>query len=387
MQSSHIFIFFIISMGIFLMPLIASKLKIPGAVSEMLYGVVIGQSILNLVPITPENRWIDIMADFGFIILMFLAGLEINFNVLKKRGIKSLRLPILSFMVSFTLAIMVVILFDLNSSFIFILSATGIGLIIPVMKELNIENTNPGQELFIFALIAELLTLITFTLFEFYTQSGLSLKLLYLPMMVLVSYLILKSFYVISWWFPEKVSNWIHPRDSRESGLRMAFTMMFMLVLFAVLFHIEHIIGAFIAGMIIAFTFRNKGTLEEKLNGFGYGFFIPIFFISVGLHFDLQSVLTLPSLKIFIYLLILGITIKLISSLLLIPQGISIRNALASGLMLAAPLTLLVALGMILLDLNMITTVAHNAIIFLAMVTGVMNPVLFKILRREEEEF
>jgi CPA2 family monovalent cation:H+ antiporter-2 len=78
--------------------------------------------------------------------------------------------------------------------------------------------------------------------------------------------------------------------------------------------------------------------------------------------------------------------IKLVSSLPLLFQGFKFRNVIATSFMLSAPLTLLVAIGMIELKLGLITAKTNNAIIFLAIVTGVLYPIFFKVFYKEQNE-
>ena len=386
MQDYHIYTLLIITFGAFIVPIFAPFFRLPGAVAEMLYGMIIGKSLLNIIDLSHNAKWLNFMADFGFIILMFLAGLEINFGDLKKKGLKALSLPIFSFLISVVLSVIIINTLKMNTALVFIVMATGIGLLIPVLKDLDLEKKEFGSMLFILGLTAELLTLLLFTFFEVYHLHGFSIRILQMPLMILISIIFLKVLYLISWWFPDKVIHFIHPKDSKEIGIRMSFILMFSLITIALIFHIEFIIGALIAGMVISATFKEKGTLEEKMNGIGYGFFIPIFFINIGINFDLNSILEEKTFYIFIKLMIIAFFIKFISSLPLLFKGIKFRNILATSFMLAAPLTLLVAIGMIELKLGLITLQTNNAIIFLAIITGVVYPVLFKILYKEQDE-
>ena len=76
--------------------------------------------------------------------------------------------------------------------------------------------------------------------------------------------------------------------DPDELGIRSSIALMLVLVGVSVFFDIEPILGAFLAGTIFAFTFSNRGTLESSLKGFSYGFLIPIFFINIGLNYDIS---------------------------------------------------------------------------------------------------
>ena len=385
MRDYHIYTLLIITFGAFIVPILAPYFRMPGAVAEMLYGMIVGKSLLNAID-GRNTEILNFMADFGFIILMFLAGLEIDFGDLKRKGVKSLKMPVFSFIISLVLSVVAITALNMNSALIFIVMATGIGLLIPVLKDLNLEKKEFGSMLFILGLVAELLTLLVFTFYEVYQQHGFSIRVLQMPVMIVISIIFLKLLYLISWWFPDKVIHFIHPKDSKEIGIRMSFILMFSLVSIALIFHIEFIIGALIAGMVISATFKEKGALEEKMNGIGYGFFIPIFFINIGINFEVKSILEKETFYMFLTLLGIAFFIKFVSSLPLLLKNIKFRNVLATSFMLSAPLTLLVAIGMIELKLGLINAQTNNAIIFLAIVTGVVYPILFKILYKEQNE-
>ncbi len=368
------------------MPLIAPKLKIPGAVAEILYGVIIGKSFLDLIHLE-QGGLVSFLADFGFVVLMFLAGLEIEFGDLKNKGIRGMKIPTISFTISLILSVIAIFVFRLPKPLIFIVTATGVGLIIPVLKELNITKAKIGQEIFLFALVAELLTLLIFTIFEIYQHNGISWQLLQLPLMIIVAIVFLKILYTIAWWYPERLYQVINPHDSKQIGVRLSFLLMFILVAIAIFFKIEFIIGALIAGIIISATFKEKEVLEEKMSAIGYGFLIPIFFINIGLNFDISAALKMNTITIFIQLFFIALFVKLISGLFLTFHEISLRNSFASGFLLAAPLTLLVAIGMIELRLGLIDEITNNAIILLAMVTSILYPILFKVIYKKEKVY
>ena len=77
--------------------------------------------------------------------------------------------------------------------------------------------------------------------------------------------------------------------DPDEIGIRFSLALLFVFVGLAILLDMDPILGAFMAGAIFAFVFRDSGDLEERLSGFAYGFLIPIFFISVGVRFPLDA--------------------------------------------------------------------------------------------------
>lgn len=85
MEPADAFSLVIFYSGAFIMPLIAARLHMPAAVGEILFGVAVGTSGLGWVHPTPFT---DFLSDLGFIFLMFLVGMEIDFNRIEKEGVK-----------------------------------------------------------------------------------------------------------------------------------------------------------------------------------------------------------------------------------------------------------------------------------------------------------
>ncbi len=89
-----------------------------------------------------------------------------------------------------------------------------------------------------------------------------------------------------AWWFPHSFQRWVREEDPSELGVRFGFVLMLGLAALAAWVGLEAILGAFLAGMLFAYVFRETGVLETKLVALGQGFFVPIFFINVGVTFE-----------------------------------------------------------------------------------------------------
>jgi len=140
----------------------------------------------------------------------------------------------------------------------------------------------------------------------------------------------------------------------------------------------EVILGAFMAGVIVSLVAGpEESMLREKLDALGYGFFIPIFFISVGCRFDLGAMLgSSQGLVLFPLLLAAAYAVKLVPALVY-RLAFSWRESIAGGFLLSSRLSLIIAASALALDQGLISDAVNANIILVAMVTCTLSPVLF----------
>jgi len=148
----------------------------------------------------------------------------------------------------------------------------------------------------------------------------------------------------------------------------------------ASLLGIESVLAAFLAGGIIALVFRERGALDRKLSGFSYGFLIPIFFIDVGIRFDLTAVTDVDALLFTGKLVIAAFAVKTASALVLVLRGHGLRSIAAAAALLSARLSLIIVVAEIGRHLGFISSSQEGSIILLAIVTTIVAPTLFRWL-------
>ena len=168
--------------------------------------------------------------------------------------------------------------------------------------------------------------------------------------------------------------------DPEELGIRSSIALMLTLVGVAVLFEIEAILGAFLAGTIFAFIFPNRGSLESSLKGFSYGFLIPIFFINIGLNYDISVFSNTEFYIGVMYLFAIAIIVKLLPTLLLAFSGVSFRQFFAGGFLLSARFSLIIAMAEIGVEIDLISKSIEQQIILLAVLTATVSPIGYKLL-------
>jgi len=365
--------------GSFLMPVLSGRIRVPSPVLLIVYGVAVGPQALHWIH---SGEVVPFLYEVGFIVLMFLAGLEIDFNEIRSRG----RGPILTgvgiCLAIFGLAFSVAGVLDLHPIFGLALGATSVGLPLAVLKETGRVRTTAGQGVILLASLGEFLTLIGMTLAYFGVKYGASFQTVWgltkLAGVLVFAALTLRVFMAMAWWRPTRFERMVEADDGSEIGVRAALLLMMVFSVLAMLAGVESIIGAFLAGTLIAFVLRGKKILEEKLAVVGHGLFVPIFFIIVGLEFDL-GVITWDNLVVALQLLLAVFVVRLLPSLALLRQGLSVRDTVGTASLLSAPLTLMVAIAALGGEIGALDAQSRGTLVLLAVVTGGVFPVLYRL--------
>jgi CPA2 family monovalent cation:H+ antiporter-2 len=376
-----------------LVPILASRLKsvsLPIVVGEILAGIIIGKSGFGWVHETQE---LEFLADFGFIYLMFLSGLEMNFSVLLQPsapyGGRPLRqrpvfLATTTFLGSVLLAVAVGYLLTslgLARSAVLmglILSTTSLGVVVPVLKEQGYLKGVYGQCLLLAALISDFMTLLLLSAMFAWESDGLSPKLmLFLGLLAAFAAAVHVGQRMRRKPFLRRTLEELS-HATAQIRVRGAFAIMVSWVFLADKLGAEVILGAFLAGAFISII---SGKAEEahrqKLEAIGYGFFIPIFFIHVGTIFDLKALTASPQALLLVPFLVLAAYLVKLAPAVLFRFAFTWRETLGGGVLLAARLSLIIAAASIALELKLITPATNAALILVAIISCTLSPVLF----------
>ena len=373
----------IISLGAFLLPLIAQRISIPSIVLEIAYGILVGP-VLGIVKI---SEFISGLAIFGFMLLMFLSGFEIELDTFREKGLKTLSIPLAIYVATVATSFYLIITLDYPIFLALVLCTTSVDIVITVLRSDDTIKTNYGQSLFMSALIADIFTLIGVTVFASLQHSeGFSISNLNVILYFLIVILILRIIRRVAWWNPQIFSRMFDGNDPEEMGIRSSIALMLTLVGVAVLFDIEYILGAFLAGTLFAFTFPNRGSLENSLKGFSYGFLIPIFFINIGLNYDIEVFKNTEFYIQVLSLLGIALIVKIVPSLFLIFTKIKLRQLVAGGFLLAARFSLIIAMAEIGVELDLISKALEQQIILLAVLTATISPIFYRIFSPKSTE-
>ncbi len=379
----------------FFVPVLLARFRhIPVVVGEIIAGIIVGPSILGLVHV--DDHTLELLAEIGFAFLMFLSGLEIDFSVLfaaskrkkepdRKPG--TLGLAGLSF--GITLALALAIGFGLFSTGLahdpwmmtLILSTTSLGIVVPVLRERGLSSGRLGQTILLASLLADFLTMFLITVYVAIRSTGITFDILLIVLLFIPVVLLYQL--GARWLRIPAVRRLIQELSDATSQIKVrgAFALMIAFVVMAELIGAELILGAFLAGVLAALLSRSEDSeLRHKLDAIGFGFFIPLFFVYVGVQFDLKAFLSEPSSLILLpVLLISSFGLKLISAFVF-RMSFSWRETIASGFLLSARLSLIIAASAIGLELGAISESTNAAIILVAALTATISPLVFNIM-------
>lgn len=372
---------FWISLGALLVPMISRRIKVPSAVGELIFGIVFGSHVLGLIT---RDDFIDLMAQLGFAILMFSAGMEIDFAPLRKRGSRILSIGWQWVIITFLGGWAAVTITGLGPWPVLAVCSVSIGLASVFLRERGLLGSGLGQAVLAAGLIGESLSILLLTVLDFHHQLGFSREFFFsvsqFAGIFVLAYLFMRVFRFIIWWYPKKIQAFIESGDPLELGVRLAIALLFIFVAAAAALHVESILGAFIAGALFGFIFQEREVVADKINAIGQGFFVPIFFIVVGSHFDpLTSLLGVSPAELGLLLLV-ALTVKLVPSLVFIRMGLGWREILGGGLLFSAPLTLTVAVAEIGERIGALSSSMKGSLIVVAITTGLICPFLARII-------
>jgi Kef-type K+ transport system membrane component KefB/Trk K+ transport system NAD-binding subunit len=384
-------------------PVLAKRLDrfgIPIVVFEIIAGMVVGGSGINLIKPSPI---LTFLAEFGFAFLMFLSGLELDLKLLnptrpvaehERRWTQALPLGALIFLATLLIAFAAAALLAPSGATSspmllgLILSTTSLGVVVPVLKERELTGTHFGQYILVASSIADFATLLLLTTVIAILRRGLTLDLLLIPTLLLI--------FIMAARFSSRTSQRGRFQQALSSlssattqiRVRGAIALMVAWVVLAEAFGVELILGAFLAGAIASMlSGHDDQGAREKLDAIGYGFFIPIFFIMVGVEFNLQAVLeTTQGLLLLLWLIVVAAAVK-IGPALLLKLRFNWRQTLGGAMLLSSRLSLIIAASAISLSMGLISETINSVIILLAIITVTIAPFLFnRIYPRHEEQ-
>ena len=365
----------IISLGAFALPILANRVKIPSIVLEIAYGLLIGP-VLGLVT---SSEFISGLAILGFFLLMFLSGVEIELDTFEDKGIKQLSTPLFIFLGTLGMSLLIVDFLQYDLFLALVLGTTSVGIVVPILRTDEKIKSQYGQVILLAAIIADFLTLVIATVYASIVNTGdLLTSSLNAVLYFIVIFLVLRLLRRAAWWYPETFQRLFNADDPEEIGIRASLAMMLSLVGLSVLFNIEPILGAFLAGTVFALVFPNRGSLETSLKGFSYGFLIPIFFINIGLNYDIGILTNRTFYVEVIFLFALAIFVKLVPSFVMLIFNIKIRDIFAAGFLLSARFSLIIAMAEIGVELGLLSQKVESEIIFLAALTATFAPIGYR---------
>jgi Kef-type K+ transport system membrane component KefB len=369
----------------------APAVRIPSIVLEIVAGIVVGPAVLGWVHVDDP---VQVFSTFGLAYLLFLAGLEIDFDRL--RG-KVLRLALLGFVASLAIAIVVGFLLKaggLASQPLFVaivLSATSLGVLVPVLKDAGESGSTFGQLIIASGTIADFATVILLSLFFSREAGSATTKVILLAGLFVIAVLVAL---IIRGAERSMGIGAVLVRlqdTTAQIRIRGAFVLLVGLVALAGKLGLEVILGAFIAGAILSLVDQDRAMthadFRRKLEAAGFGIFIPVFFVTTGVKYDLDAltanVSTLLHVPVFLAALV---AVRGLPALLYRPV-IPRERIPVAVLMQATSLPFIVAATQVGLTLGVVTPANAAALIAAGLLSVVIFPaVSLSLLRRGYRE-
>jgi len=375
-MSDNITLITTISLIIMFSPFFAKVVKLPTTPIEIILG-----SLLGYVGFLHDEHLFDLVAEFGFLYLMFIAGTEINLkNVLKTPSIIMKKALIyLALLYAFSIAFS--IQFELGKIMMVLLPLISVGLVASLSKEygktpwLTLSMTVGG--------IGEVASIVILTITSAALQSGIGFELFKiltsLMVFLLFMFLLFRAMQLLFWWYP-KVSIILMPhKDNKEQDIRLSMGIFFLLVGAMLYLHLELAFGAFLAGIFIPSFFEHKHELPEKLASYGFGFLIPIFFIHIGSSFNLEALAMDGLIVKALIIALVMIIMRVVASLVFIKE-LGFIDAILMGLSHSMPLTLLIAMATLAFSANSIDKLHYYAFILAALFQVISVMTVIKLI-------
>lgn len=377
---------FLVPLGLGLFP----SVRVPSVVLEILAGVVIGPAVLGLVEV---DLPLEVLALVGLAFLLFLAGSEIDLERL--RGGR-LRDAATGFVVSLVLALGVAFalraagLIEASLFVAIMLSATSLGIVIPVLADAGELDSALGQLIIAASSIADFAAVVLLSLFFSGEAKSVGSTLLLLGGFLLLVAAVGVALSEAGRLGPLRSTLQRLQDSSAQIRVRGALLLLVGFTVLAQLLGLEVILGAFIAGAVLRLIDRGGAVthpqFRTKLEAVGFGVFIPFFFVTSGMELDLRALFgggaaSLTPVPVFLLALLLvrGLPAVLYRS------SVGTRGAVAAGLLQATSLPFLVAAADIGVELGELRPATGAAIVLAGLLSVLLLPLAALVILRADE--
>ena len=369
--------------------LVARKIKAPQVAGEIIAGLIIGPSVLNLVS---DSDFLSGMAEIGVILLMFSAGLETDIDKLKRSGIKATVIACVGVAVPLICGTILYMCFYgfasygtetfLRAMFIgTILTATSVSITVQVLKELGKVSTDVGTTIMSAAIIDDVIGIVVLTAVLSLKNPNANLGMVciktvaFFALSLVIGIVIFKVMQVID-------RRWPHTRRIPIMGMGLAFVLAYVAEKY---FGVADITGAYVAGIILS-SLDDSAYIDRKMDISSYMIFGPVFFASVGLQTNLKtveiSILTFSIAFVLVGLLGKVIGCGLIARLLKYNNSDSLK--IGVGMMTRGEVALIVAQRG--LKAGIMDSKYFTSVILLIVVSSILTPIILKAIYASDEK-
>jgi len=365
-------------------------LRLPAVVLEIVLGIVVGPAVLGWVHVDGPVR---VMSLLGLAFLLLLAGLEVQFDMLRGR---LLRITAAGFAASFAVAVGAALLLNVGGVthspllIAIMLAATSLGVVIPVLKDSGEAETRFGQLVLAGASIADLATIVLLSLFFSEQSSSVGAKVALLIGFVLLIGAVALA--VMRAQRSMRISAALVRLQDTTAQIRVrgAFVLLAAFVVLAEKFGLEAILGAFVAGAVLKLVDTDQAMthpqFHRKLEAAGFGIFVPFFFVTSGVRFDLHSLFASGSAIARVPIFLAALLAARGLPALLYRHDVGDRKAAAAGLLQATSLGFFVVAGQIGMELGLISKATGAALIAAGLLSVLIFPAAALALLRNASE-
>ncbi len=359
------------------------RLAPPVVVLELMLGIVIGPQVLQIAHV---DAFVDFFSNLGLGMLFFFAGYEIDFERIHGTP---LRLGAWGWVLSVGLAFGIGAILagvGIVVSFLYTgaaMATTAIGTLIPILRDNGELKTRFGTYLLAAGGAGEFGPILLVTLF-FSTQSPLHESAILIAFVALAIAVALLSVRLAWRGWPALERTF---EASSQLAVRVTVVLVFGLVLLASKLGLDVLLGGFVAGLITRMALKGHELriFESKLTAVGFGFFVPFFFVTSGIGFDLSALGSAAALGKLALFFVLFLVVRGAPAMLLYRRILGFRDRLALAFYSATALPLVVAITTIAVDAGRMRASTAAGLVGAAMLSTLVFPFVGFALRRPAE--
>ena len=359
-------------------PFVAKFLRMPIPAVEIILG-----SVFAYIGLIGHNQYFDLIAEVGFLYLMFLAGMEVDLKQLTRSSSTVLKRSMIFLLLMAFFSVGSGLLFGLNTIIIISMPLISIGLLASLSKTYGKEE-QWIKLAFIAGILGEVISIAVLTVYDAASTTGLTIELLekitYLALFMTIIYILYRLLHLLFWWFPELKRTLVPKFDTSDQDIRLAMALFFILISVMLALDLELALGSFIAGVAISAFFHHEKALETKMSSLGFGFLVPLFFIHVGASFDIESLAVNGVVSGALLITFLMILSRVLAAIALKKISGSM-DALLAGLSLSMPLTLLIAVATIGYETKLLDLLSYYQLILASIFEILIVMVTIKVLQ------
>lgn len=370
--------------------LLSQKVNMPQVVGALLVGVLLGPSCLNILH---ETDFLTKSAEIGVIFLMFLAGLDTDFDDLKATGKSAVIIAFVGVLIPLGSGFLTYFLFFhgerpdtmifLESTFVgIVLTATSVSITVETLREMGKLKGKMGTSILGAAIIDDILGIIALTVITSFTVPGVEIMVVLLKIFLFFVFIAVCGFFVFRLFRKLEI---VYGTKRRVAIYAVVFCLLLSYIS-EVYFGVADITGAYFAGLILCNVTETKSYIASKINITSYMFFTPIFFASIGI----KTVITGMSQELILFtlaLLIVAILSKIVGCGLGAKIcGFSNMDSLAIGVGMISRGEVALIVAQKGEQAGLISSTLFPAIVLVVIVTTLITPILLKAVVYMKEQ-